>query len=707
MAVETFGSGIPATPRNQLKAREKLFAQEGKTIQQIQTINSNVAWVKLRSSANTTSDKSPELAQNFILISGTQTSGLGARSGVNTTVTFDNTKAYNSTTRLGTRPMPGITSFKVASKGTYGTLQQAEIGFKLWTKRDLDACEQLYFRPGFSVIVEYGHSAYTTDGENIRTASSTSTVSDKFYFANKSFSAIEKEIFKIRNTRNGNYDGFLGLIQNFSWSLTSDGGYDCSIKVVSKGVVLESLSLGKPSDFFKEVKIGNKEETRKTRQSIFHTILLGLAENTSDTNFEGKAHLKTLEYKPVGEIDKLKPFQVMRYDAVPGDTVIERILSFLGEGFSNTYYYYVPLQVLLDIMNNFVLIKAGKPDGNGGITPASSEEIIKFDINSEEKFKTFGNHYSVDPLVALPPSPASSAPYNERAMNKKGENQHTAYAQAVGSKSRILNIPVNVGVILSEVESLISSENEDGVGALDIIKSILAKITRALGNINDFDITTIQDDQGVEMYTIVDRDNLTTAEPPIIGLTGLKSTLANVDLSSKISSNIASQIAIAAQADDGDYQNSIGSILDWNKGVIDRHAEAKSNSEKNDNVIEEAKSTFTEDIAYAWERLRKVGTLDKADFDNVFQEATVELQKLSDNIQVTKISEGVVPVELSLKMLGISGLKIGTTFRIRDSLLPKKYEKFSYIITGLDHEIGSDNKWYTNIRTQFYLVQKT
>ena len=706
MAVQTFGSGIPDTPRVQLEAREKLLSQEGKSIQQTQIINSNTAWVKLRSSVNTTSDKSSELAKKFILISGTQTSGLGARSGVNSSTTFDNKKAYNTNTRLGTRPMPGITSFNVASKGTYGTLQQATVGFTVWSRHDLEDCEKLYFRPGISVIIEWGHSLYTTNGTNLKSTSIASTISNEYYFdTSKKFSDIEKEFFKRRNEYKGNYDGFLGLVQNFSWSLRSDGGYDCSIKVVSKGFVLESLTLGKTSDVFSSVKYGNQEQTSEARKSIFHSILLGLAEKNDEDVFDGKTQLKKIGIEPEAKINSLKEFPVMKFSAVPGDTILERGWNYLKGG-GSTDFIYVPLYHFLDIMNKFILIKAGVRDKDGKFT--ALENIVEFDLDSQEQFKTFPEHYSVDPIIAFPPA-VPKGEYSKYSINvKEADNpqQQAKFAEKLGDTSLIKNIPIQIGVILSEVEALISSENEEGVGALDIVKSVLAKIARALGNVNDFDIQIVETSEGVQKYTIVDRDNLTTTNPPTIRLTGLRSTLASVDLSSRISSAIASQIAIAAQEDDGDYQNSIGSILDWNKGVIDRHAPAKGTSNTSPGELENNKSTFKKDRDYTWLRLNKYGTLDKADFDNIFQEATVELQQLSDVIKVTKISEGVVPVELSIKMLGISGLKIGTTFNISDNILPTKYSKFSYIITGLDHEIGTDNRWYTNIKTQFYLTQK-
>ena len=88
--------------------------------------------------------------------------------------------------------------------------------------------------------------------------------------------------------------------------------------------------------------------------------------------------------------------------------------------------------------------------------------------------------------------------------------------------------------------------------------------------------------------------------------------------------------------------------------------------------------------------------------------ATAYIKRLyRENLEEKKgkvIIPGVIPVELSIKMLGITGFKVGLSFKIPKGILPKKYDDYGYIITGLENEIGSDNKWYTTIKTQFYSV---
>ena len=131
---EKIGSAVSENIINQIKARETLFGKEGKTQQDHLSIHSNTAWVKLRSSVNQISTGDADAlkvskdnrativgdstyAKNFILIGGTANVE-GIRSGINREQNvIDTNKAYQNFERgLGFRPMPGITSLKVASK---------------------------------------------------------------------------------------------------------------------------------------------------------------------------------------------------------------------------------------------------------------------------------------------------------------------------------------------------------------------------------------------------------------------------------------------------------------------------------------------------------------------------------------------------------------------------------------------------------------
>ena len=128
---ETFGSPASGYAVDQLKARAELVENNAKTAEQLKAINSNAAWVVLRSSVNEITDGeaksllqnrsnrdsvtgTADLAKKYVLTGGTMTAKGSPRAGINFSGA-DGEFAYN-TTSLGFRPMPGITGLKVSTK---------------------------------------------------------------------------------------------------------------------------------------------------------------------------------------------------------------------------------------------------------------------------------------------------------------------------------------------------------------------------------------------------------------------------------------------------------------------------------------------------------------------------------------------------------------------------------------------------------------
>lgn len=729
-AIETFGASIPALAGDQLKAREQLYGGSPKSIEHLQVINSNTAWVKLRSSVNEVTKTAKEIddaakdpknlgflldsldqekAQLFVLMGGRAAAFDTEVKGINFGTDYDAASTYNNYNQsLGIRPMPGITGLKVASKNTYGTLMQAEVEFTVWTLEDLEKAELLFLRPGYTCLLEWGHSVYIDNEQQIKFASNATTVNDNTFFAAQSTSRIDREIQQLRDNAFGNYDGMFGYITNFSWSFRKDGGYDCSIKVVSRGVILESLSMGKTSDATKAEK-KKKEKDKEERKSIYHFVFKRLEEKTSGDQFDGKEWLNTDgEAKDVAK--DLQPFKVFRCKQ-----------DIAGEGFlgmdKGIELQYIPLRTVIDVFNNYIAVK----------NPEKGENITPISIEYGEKYLTIPQHFTVDPLIAFPPKipsrldpPFKDGTYYSVAVNNIHKNAQTY----VGDKNDdILNIMVSNYFIKKCANSVIDGAQEEGVGVYDFLKEIFSGINNAFGEINDiglfFDHTNC-------IYKVVDRRNTDSRRNlQEIALTGLSSSIVDISLNSKISSATSSQIAIAAQGNSGNYKDNVEAILKWNSGAVDRHIERKEQTpeEKKDaaRAAEEAKKRreqYIKDLEEVWEKFNngppdasaaqqffKDQQFDTEEWNRLRQESIAEINRYYKKREDGNPPKGVVPVELSIKMLGITGFKIGTAFKIARGLLPSKYNDYAYIITGLDHEIGTDNKWYTNIKTQFYATQ--
>jgi len=250
---------------DQLNVRSKKNALETRTNEDVLYLANKMSWTRLVSSiriapaGNQTFQqfyanlfdgetvpgdytKPESLAQNWILQAGTsqlvdkQTNlrfGLGPNG------------AYGlGGLQQGYRPMPGIESLTIDSKGTLGSLREASINFKVWNIVQLNIVEALYFRLGYTMLLEWGHVNYFDNKEKFQTNSVDNTpldIFDKTQFNGKE--DIQQAITKKNKQSNGNYDGMLGTVTNFYYSFNQDGGFDCNIKLVGLGSVIDTVRI--------------------------------------------------------------------------------------------------------------------------------------------------------------------------------------------------------------------------------------------------------------------------------------------------------------------------------------------------------------------------------------------------------------------------------------------------------------------------------
>jgi len=150
--------------------------------------------------------------------------------------------------KFGYRPMPGITDVKIDTQGRLGSVRMATINFKVWDKMQLDIMDALYFKLGYTMLLEWGHTVYISQEAN----SDVQFNYSEFYAIDPFQPGITKEKLNLQLAQNsrkaqGNYDGMLGIVTNFNFSFTQEGGYDCSLKIVGLGAIGDSLKINNPS----------------------------------------------------------------------------------------------------------------------------------------------------------------------------------------------------------------------------------------------------------------------------------------------------------------------------------------------------------------------------------------------------------------------------------------------------------------------------
>lgn len=199
------------------------------------------------------------LAQNYVLFGGTIDANNanpikgGIVDNLQPRILTDSSYGFDSNTDYGFSPMPGITSATIKSENR-GSLRTAIINLKCHNTNQFDIIESLYLRLKYTILLEWGHSVYY-DNENTLVTNPTNDVY-KYFLKMKDTelkslpdtdpsgsnqNQIFKKIEKAREDSGGNYDGFLGWVTNFKWSLLKDGSYDIEINAITIGDVIESL----------------------------------------------------------------------------------------------------------------------------------------------------------------------------------------------------------------------------------------------------------------------------------------------------------------------------------------------------------------------------------------------------------------------------------------------------------------------------------
>jgi flagellum-specific peptidoglycan hydrolase FlgJ len=236
----------------QLRKRSEILSKPTRSEEEINYLGNKGAWIRVVSSVNLEASflkyfkdqygidgNESTLAKNFILFGGTSTYESGLRSGINQGPTYASGGSYGilgstEVKEYGYRPMPGITSVTIESAGRMGSVRQATVNFRVSDKMQLDVMDALYFRPGFTLLIEYGHAKYI---DNKGSLQSTETLMiDPFKITNKENIGIEISR-KIQQSA-GNYGGMLSVITSFNFSITADGGYDCVLKTIAMGGVM-------------------------------------------------------------------------------------------------------------------------------------------------------------------------------------------------------------------------------------------------------------------------------------------------------------------------------------------------------------------------------------------------------------------------------------------------------------------------------------
>lgn len=817
----SFGSYLDKNILKQIEVRQDIQGRirtNEEYAKSFETTYHNAPWVCLRSNVDAPSvgvfnPKSPSPTTNvasicYILCGGTLT--YDGMDGGKPKLKFDGQlkepklngrgiPGYVSDSSMGYRPKPGITKMTVKTKDTFGCIMEATVDFMVYSVDDLELIDQIYFKPGMSALLEWGHTSYVDNNGKTQYMTGSDLFSFPDWLGNCSFTDLETKLQNHRlelqedgkTPKNiqrfcGNYEAILGYITNFSYSFNENGSYSCSVKIMSKGTLLEGLKIPSNTGCGVSEVTGSDKAIKTPFHLIFEKARERIEEEYGDESETLKRILIRREWRD-GSVTGLNFY---------GKMIIHKNTGLFGidflSGDDKAPLVYIPLSDFLEIVNATMRCQRNLPSMKFQTKwlPNYTHSVQKYTRNPNyvpQPYVSFAEHFSLDPGKALLPVKAympkmdeiedryaefvealTEADSSDDAAGKlrlsmfPEEDLDLSHTRKLWSATDsgyyynnqlsiskgdniIQNILVSISFIEGCLDGIIDSENGGNYSMKELVRNVLDGIQKAMGNVNSFDMHV---DPVTEEIVIVDRncissDKPTEKDPPII-VSGPKTTCTGLQITSEISSEVANEMAIAATtpAENASGSSSNIDLVFWNEGCKDRHPhkseeDSQGGEDKIGKVMEEyadlfeisplmsspaflAEVTnlyknFSSNEAESEEAAQDFGSFVESSFGNLFVEGETlfkrcvnrDLQKIYGEEGAQNMSSyfqaGVVPVKISFTMRGIGRFLIGTTFRISEGLLPRKYKDWRNIITGVEHNIDRKG-WYTTVTALYYPV---
>ena len=287
---------------------------------------------------------------------------------------------------------------------------------------------------------------------------------------------------------------------------------------------------------------------------------------------------------------------------------------------------------------------------------------------------------------------------------------------------RLMHIHVNFNFISECLEK--SQDSKGFVKLFDFLQKMLDGISTSLGSINSFSVSFNADNN-----SLVIRENkslLYNGAPgcplksdPIaefqsfgVGNAG-GSFLKGIDFNVTVPKEMATMISVGAQNNGNQPGEDSTSFSKINLGHTDRIAPIKQtvpNDEETPTPLEKFIDNIRKTLPllgnlYVWgtNRRAKINEEDIKTLTSLNKDYAQYMVGSFSNLGIIP-SPTFIPFDLSLKMEGLSGMKIFEKFIIEESILPSMYRTnngsriIEFLIKGIEHEI-SKNTWTTTLNT--------
>ncbi len=800
-----YGVPLPGDIIKQLESRENNSKKAGKDTQELMLDNNRSAWVSLSSGVNVLGEEvrkevdrlkklsegmlrepavqaslkkisnlqanndeyTNAIAEGNILTGGTlynrfndgDENILLRRGGLN----FDSVhsilgspSSYEQSSEFGFVPMMGLTNVDIKTYSRNGALRKATIQLIAHTPDQLSVLEMLYFRPGFTMFLEWGNTAYIDSSGEI--SSLNRSLTKNFIKGDLSLAQLRSEIFKHRKNSGYNYDALIGKVVNFSFTISDTGNYVCSLDLVSEGDVLDSYKTvyqAHLQDETAEFVDNEQAETNSAGEDDVIVQNLKAIKALSGELYGTDKLNKFIEKKFAN--DTFRIFTSYNLDSKkPNNNTITN---------DKTRMVFITLYEFLTLINKTILevkdsgatkIKfntdfqaatfitfPGHITNNPGVCTLPYRNGLPFDDASKrtKEVNLYGSITDSQTGVGIKPTPKKN---KEKNFHNEGGKKRIPYESGEAAlilptvykfynEESPLKILLNVDYLIRKQEAFIQAKTEGEKSSLSqLVNGILADISTGLGGINDLQLWF---DEDTNEYTVVDNNDIgnenaienidKTVGLPLINILGLKTQVTSVEMKSSISKNMLNLLSIGAAAGGYDVGESMQGILKYNEGLKDRYSDSYNDKKSESSPAEDPPFGGESPATYNWGQIRQTGAMEIAKawhkytvegiysadmFEAIAEIHSQYMKALYDFKEQVLRFKGIprpfpiaVPIELSLEMRGIAGFKVGNSFSVNNLMLPERLRgKIGFSITSVSNAIGDDNFWVTNLGAVMY-----
>ena len=620
--------------KSQIKTRQEILGKKSRSSEEIAWENGKTAWVRLASSVDikdqeinfyndaeekydTKLDNGAELRQGYL---GLESSGnvLSSQLVLEGGVLNNSSKKFgvsNTTSDLpgissnygfggnqfGLSPMPGITNFS-SKTNNKGSLRYATINIVAHNKRQFEYLETVYLRLGYTMLLEWGNSSYpkTLEDGTIIYEKNRSSLIDEFLNnpleGENGTTYFYTQIEKFREETQGNYDGFLGRVQNFSWNFTKEGTYEITLELITIGSVIESLKLNVT---YNDLLLDDEAQplpSSETSNSLINTLKAisappppsksGNAEYV--INFDVFDRIKNWLDTWDSTADPKRKYE---YPAVIKNEQTGKI-DVCNATFGQTaeLFTYIRFGQLLDILNKYFLV----------LDSESNPALITLDT-SEDQY-CFSNSLSIssNPDKVIIRNEIDNEIGKFEIFSQK-EAQIEPFHSTLGSDNevrvgKIMNIYFSIKYLESLINDLSENDGENvTLNVYNLVKKLLDKAGSALGGLNKFNVRIVDKEfeggvvkevlefyDEVSPFEIENLRNVKEDDPTftIYGFNNGQGGFAtDYSFQTSLSKNTSTMVAVGAQANGAVVGEDATLFSKWSIGLVDRIIPKKLDSD--------------------------------------------------------------------------------------------------------------------------------